>query len=246
MPAGSESEPWEELADSLWIHAASLALLENPASLLHHPLLSPLVRRITALDAAAGPLPPLVAAADGGPLLLADGPDGWLMGTLAGTPEPAALEPQLAAQGQIPAPLELERGTVQVWTRLQPAVTGRERGAAAAGGDLQASLAGWQLSRDNQSWWGKSLRLLQEEGSRRNGGADRIGQLRALDLPTAPVQWALDPLQARTLLKDWNPWRLLSVLSGGGLAEAVQGAAIGVDLEPGEAVLRFDGMLNLG
>jgi len=221
--------------------AASLALLQDPAALARVPLLAPLLSRSLAPIAAGepGPLPALVAEADHGALLAADGSGGWLLGTAADQPDPASLEAPLAAEGLIPAPLELADRSLLVWTRLAAAVRGTRRGNEEG---LQASLAGWRAVENDLAWWGGRLELLEA----RNGGEGgrRTRQLEDLARPSAPFQWALAAVPARSLLHDLPPWRLLAGLAAGGFEEPVQGLALALEPEAGglglDARIDFD------
>jgi hypothetical protein len=218
-----------------------LGLLQNPAALLSDPLLRPLVERVAALVPRAGPLPPLLVAAADGPLVVAEAPAGWLMASPPDRPATAALEAPLAAAGLIPAPLELEGRPVTVWTRL---VAGRGARPDREGLDrLQAPLEGWRGDQDGQALWGRSLALLEAAGEGR-GAQRRERQLEALDLPAAPLQWALAAEPARSLLRDWLPWRRLSTLAGGPLDAPVRGLALAV--EPGSEGLRLRARLEFG
>jgi len=218
-----------------------LGLLQNPAALLADPLLRPLVERVAALVPGAGPLPPLLAAAADGPLVVAEAPAGWLMASPPDRPAPAALETPLAAAGLIPAPLEVEGRPVTVWTRL---VAGRGARPDREGLDrLQAPLEGWRSDQDGQALWGRSLALLEAAGEGR-GAQRRLRQLEALDLPEAPLQWALAAEPARSLLRDWLPWRRLSTLAGGPLDGPVRGLALAV--QPGVDGLRLRARLDFG
>ena len=218
-----------------------LGLLQNPAALLSDPLLRPLVERVAALVPGAGPLPPLLVAAADGPLVVAEAPAGWLMASPPDRPATTALEAPLAAAGLIPAPLELEGRPVTVWTRL---VAGRGARPDREGVDrLQAPLEGWRGDQDGQALWGRSLALLEAAGEGR-GAQRHERQLEALDLPAAPLQWALAAEPARSLLRDWLPWRRLSTLAGGPLDAPVRGMALAV--EPGADGLRLRARLDLG
>jgi len=218
-----------------------LGLLENPAALLSDPLLRPLVERVAALVPGAGPLPPQLVAAADGPLLVAEAPAGWLMASPPDQPAPAALEAPLAAAGLIPAPLEVGGRPVTVWTRL---VAGRGARPDREGVDrLQAPLEGWRADQDGVALWGRSLALLEGSGEGR-GAQRRERQIEALDRPSAPVQWALAADPARSLLRDWLPWRRLSTLAGGPLEGPLRGLALAV--EPGGDGLRLRGRLDFG
>jgi len=218
-----------------------LGVLQNPAALLSDPLLRPLVERVAALVPGAGPLPPLLVAAADGPLVVAEAPAGWLMASPPDRPAPAALETPLAAAGLIPAPLEVEGRPVTVWTRL---VAGRGARSDREGVDrLQAPLEGWRGDQDGQALWGRSLTLLEAAGDGR-GAQRRERQLEALDLPAAPLQWALAAEPARSLLHDWLPWRRLSTLAGGPLDGPLRGLALAV--EPGADGLRLRARLEFG
>ncbi|MFN9871663.1 MAG: DUF3352 domain-containing protein [Cyanobacteriota bacterium] len=219
--------------------AASLALLHDPAGLAAVPLVAPLLSRSLAPVAAAeaGPLPALVASRDQGTLLATDGSEGWLLGTDSDQPDPAALEAPLAAEGLIPAPLDLEDRSLLVWTRLAAATRGSRRGADDR---LQASLAGWRSVENGLAWWGGRLELLEARTGAEGGR--RMRQLEVLERPSAPFQWALAPAPARSLLHGLPPWRLLGALAGGSFDDPVQGLALA--LEPEAAGLRFDARID--
>ncbi len=243
--SGADPLRQRSLLEGLAGQPASLALLQNPAALLRQPLLAPLVRRAIAAEA-AGSLPALVGAGDGGPMLAARGNQGWLLGTPADQPTPERLEAALAAEGLIAAPLELGERRALVWTRLQ-ADPRRGRGDSAGADQLRASLAGWRSVEGAQAWWGDSLALLEARPAA-GGAAQRLEQrLVALERPEAPLRWALEPEPARDLLKPWRPWRLLTALAGGGLEQPVRGLALSVDSEgSGTAALRLQARLELG
>jgi hypothetical protein len=221
----------------------SLALVQDPAALLAQPLLAPLLRR-AALPPADGRLPLLVAGGDGGPLLAALGEQGWLLGTPADQPAPDGIEAALAAEGLIPAPLELPDRTALVWTRLS-AEGGRQARRSGAGADqLQASLAGWRAAEDGQAWWGSSLALLEARPAGAGAAASLLQRLDALERPQAPLRWSLAAAPARQLLQPWRPWRQLTALAGGGAEPPVRGLALA--LEADGAALRLRARLELG
>jgi hypothetical protein len=212
----------------------SLALVQDPAGLLAQPLLAPLLRRAV-LPSEAGPLPLRVAGGDGGPLLAALGRQGWLFGTPADQPAPAGLEAALAAEGLLPAPLELPDRSALVWTRL----------SAVAGADqLQATLSGWRAAEGGQAWWGSSLALLEARPAGAAAATSLIQRLDDLDRPLAPLRWSLAAAPARQLLQSWRPWRWLTALAGGGTEPPVRGLALAVEADG--AALRLQAHLELG
>ncbi|MFO7629116.1 MAG: DUF3352 domain-containing protein [Prochlorococcaceae cyanobacterium] len=237
----------EALLDALRGDPASLALLANPAAILGQaepqtpaaaeamPLAS-LLR--AALAAEAGPLPALVAAADGGPLLWARQAQGWLLASRSGDPQPEAVASALQAQGFGAAPLQAEGQTLQVWTRLQSAP---QRGDP---DQLQVSLAGARFEQGPLAWWGEGLAVLEQQRESRQQPRQRREQLAALNSPTAAFQWAMGAKPARKLLAAWQPWRLLGALAGGLPSEAVDGLALSVEVDPAGA-LRLRGRLEL-
>lgn len=240
LPAARASGPDQRqaLLEGLVGEARSLALLEDPALWLEQPLLAAWVQPLLGSQPGSGPLPGLVAAAARGSLLVAEGPQGWLLGSGSDQPDPADLEAPLAAEGLIPAPLELDDRSLLVWTQLQ---AGRGSRRTEGRDQLEASLAGWRSLQAGQAWWGQSLAQLQARGGR--SGQQRQHQLQELGQPQAPLQWALAEGPARALLQAWQPWRLLSTLAGGGLAEPVQGLTLA--MEPEGATLRLQGRLEL-
>jgi len=237
----------DQLLRALQQPARSLALLSDPADLLVESSLAPaeaagdaavdaapapvadpwatvvgpLLRQ--ALDRAEGPLPALVAAADQGPMLWADLPDGWLLGTPAEQPPLEALQQQLAQQGYSGSPLDSRGQVLQVWTRL------RSRPVKGNPDQLQAELAGARASDGPWAWWGQGLAVLHAQHEAHQPPQARLEQLEALATPQAPLQWAMDAGSARDLLAGWTPWRLLTTLSGTPLTPVVDGAALSLD-----------------
>ena len=237
-PPALNQEVGVELLAHLRGEASSLALLNDPRQLLG--LLQPLWDR--SLGAASGPLPGLVMAADSGPLLWAEGRDGWLLGTAAGEPSPGDLEPALAAQGLIAAPLTLADGRPStVWTHLAVPAPGR-RGAG-DGRQLQAELVGVRAVDADLAWWAHGLDRLQQQAESRRQPRARLKQLQAIDRPAA-ARLAVDGPQARRMLQQWSGWRLLSGLAGAPLADAVQGLSLA--LAPGADGLQLTARLDLG
>jgi hypothetical protein len=237
-PPALNQEVGAELLAHLRGEASSLALLNDPRQLLG--LLQPLWDR--SLGAASGPLPGLVMAADSGPLLWAEGRDGWLLGTAAGEPAPGDLEPALAAQGLIAAPLTLADGRPStVWTRLAAPAPGR-RGAG-DGRQLQAELLGVRTVDADLAWWAHGLERLQQQAESRRQPRARLKQLQAIDRPAA-ARLAVDGPQARRMLQQWSSWRLLSGLAGAPLGDAVQGLSLA--LAPEVDGLRLMARLDLG
>ena len=225
--------PWRPLADTprnaallAGVHgeAESLALLQNPAG-WPEPLQG-LLQGVLA-GSGASPIPALVAAADGGPLLWKEAASGWLMGTGVNQPAPETLDPALPAQGLLSAPLTPEGGgaPLRVWTHLQAAATSQ----ASA---LQASLEGARSTDGTLAWWGQTLEGLAEQRESRQAPSQQLAQLAALEMPKAPLQWAMGQAKAHDLLQRWSTWRLLSGLAGQPLAEAVDGLTLGLEAEP--------------
>jgi len=233
----------EQLLRALQQPARSLALLSDPAALLAEAspeaspeaaeaadpwssLLGPLLRQ--ALERSSGPLPALVAAADHGPLLWADLPEGWLLGTPAANPPLEALQEQLAQQGYSGSPLESRGQLLQVWTRL------RSRPVKGNPDQLQAELAGARASEGPWAWWGQGLAVLHQQQGAHQPPQARLDQLEALATPQAPLQWAMDAGAARELLAGWSPWRLLTTLSSTPLTPVVDGAALSLEGDAGQ------------
>lgn len=241
---GVDPDLGEELLVHLHGEASSLALVNDPRQLMG--LLQPWLARI--LGPASGPLPALVMAADAGPLLWAEGRDGWLLGTGAREPAPAALEPALAAQGLIAAPLTLAKGgPLTVWTHLSFPPSGR-RGAG-DGRQLEAELVGVRAVEADLAWWAHGLERLRQQAESRRQPSGRLRQLQAIDLqgidqPGIAARLAVDGQRARRLLGQWSGWRLLSGLAGAPLEEAVQGFSLA--LAPGADGLRLTARLDLG
>lgn len=230
----------ESLLQQIALPASSLALVQNPAALLAadspwRPLATSLLA--LALPPSAGPLPALVAGADGGPLLGARSDQGWLLGSRQDQPDPAGLAAPLAEAGYAPAPLLLKQQPLLVWSQLlSKPVKGNpdQLQARLAGARAQGSGAGSGTSSD-LAWWAEGLAVLETQLEGHHPPKERLQQLEALQSPQAPLQWAMDGATARSLLAAWQPWRLLVALSGsdGTLAEAVRGAALSLEADPG-------------
>ena len=226
----------EPLLQQIALPASSLALVQNPAALLAaespwRPLAAALLAR--ALPPTAGPLPALVASADGGPLLGARSDQGWLLGSRQDQPDPAGLAAPLAEVGYAPAPLLLKQRPLLVWTQLlSKPVKGNPD-------QLQARLAGARApdpgTGSDLAWWAEGLALLETQLEGHHPPKERLQQLESLQSPQAPLQWAMDGATARNLLAAWQPWRLLVALSGsdGSLADSVRGAALSLEADPG-------------
>jgi hypothetical protein len=185
----------------------------------------------------AASLPLLVAQRAEGPLLVASGPLGWQMGTASDQPAPGLLEPSLAAQGLIQAPLQLGDRSLQVWTRLEA------RGLRGGGESLQASLAAWRQASGPLAWWGRNLAVFDPPETGR-GNPELQAALDSLDRAEAPLQWTLTAGPTRDLLRSWLPWQRLSALAGGGLDGAVRGLVLALEPEGStlhlQVRLRFD------
>ncbi|MEI6360114.1 MAG: hypothetical protein WCO50_07280, partial [Synechococcus sp. ELA619] len=247
----SDGEP---LLQQIALPASSLALVQNPAALLAaespwRPLATSLLA--LALPPSAGPLPALVAGADGGPLLGARSDQGWLLGSRQDQPDPAGLAAPLAEAGYAPAPLLLKQQPLLVWSQLlSKPVKGNpdQLQALLAGARAPGSGAGSGTSSD-LAWWAEGLAVLETQLEGHHPPKERLQQLEALQSPQAPLQWAMDGATARSLLAAWQPWRLLVALTGsdGTLAEAVRGAAFSLETDPGgDGAGRDPGAADLG
>ena len=229
LPAGSAADLLPLLA-SLRGSPESVLLAANPAGLLQavggtEPSWGALVGTLLSQGLAdlGGGLPALLARSDAGPFLLARQPGGWLAGTPSDQPSPQQLEPALAAEGFLEAPLEAKGHELTVWTRLE---------ARPVKGDpdqLLASLAGARSLQDGQAWWGEGLGVLEDQWGGSPAATARFDQLQALASPGAPLQWALAQAPARSLLASWQPWRLLSGLAGAPFSETVKGLAFSLE-----------------
>ncbi len=228
--------PLPDLPAQLRGPVASLALIQDPASLLAEPgdqasadlwndLVGPLLRQT--LSQLKGPLPSLVAAANHGPLLGLRREGGWMLGTAASPLATEQLSPPLVQQGFSPAPLNRAGQTLQVWSRLEgrPSKGDPDR--------LQATLAGARFDQGETSWWGEGLAALDDQlQGRQPAPRERIEQLQALDSRGAPLQAALAAGPAQDLLAPWHPWQLVSSLVGRPLLVGVQGLAFSLAIEP--------------
>jgi hypothetical protein len=96
---------------------------------------------------------------------------------------------------------------------------------------LQASLEAARSTEGTIAWWGQDLEVLKRQRESRQGPKQRQAQLAALEMPKAPLQWALGPAKAQELLQRWTTWRLLSGLAGQPLAASVDGLAVGLESE---------------
>jgi hypothetical protein len=252
----------EPLLQQIALPVSSLALVQNPAALLAaespwRPLATALLA--LALPPTAGPLPALVAGADGGPLLGARSDQGWLLGSRQDQPDPAGLAAPLAEAGYVPAPLLLKQRPLLVWSQLlSKPVKGNpdQLQARLAGARAQGPMAGANTGPGTGSdlaWWAEGLAVLETQLEGHHPPKERLRQLELLQSPQAPLQWAMDGATARSLLATWQPWRLLVALSGadGSLAESVRGAALSLESDPGapasasrDRLLRLRGQLQ--
>ena len=242
----------ESLLAQIALPASSLALVQNPAALLAadspwRPLATSLLA--LALPPSAGPLPALVAGADGGALLGARSNQGWLLGSRQDQPDPALLAAPLAQAGYAPAPLLLNQRPLLVWSQLlSKPVKGNpdQLQARLAGARAQGPMTGSDTGSETGpgtglgpgselAWWAEGLAVLETQLEGRHPPKERLQQLALLQSPQAPLQWAMDGATTRSLLAAWQPWRLLVALSGadGSLAERVRGAAFSLEADPG-------------
>jgi len=237
--------PPQALQQQLQLPVASLALISEPARLLNPAepdpwgqLVGPLLR--DALAQMPGALPVLVAGADQGPLLWAQAPEGWLLGTTPQQPPLEGLEAALAAEGYSSSPLQSRGLNLQAWTRLE------SKPVKGNPDQLQAQLAGARSLQNGWAWWGQGLAVLNEQSEGRQAPPQRIDQLEALGTPKAPLQWAMDGATAQRLLAGWQPWRLISALSSSSLTPLVDGAALSLEADgPAAKALRLRGYLQL-
>jgi hypothetical protein len=228
----------------LQVPAASLALISDPAQLLSaepnswSALVGPLLQR--ALASLNGPLPPLVAAADQGPLLWAQQREGWLLGTPLQQPPLEAIQDSLAGEGYSGSPLQSRGLNLQAWTRLE------SKPVKGNPDQLQAQLAGARAVLNGWAWWGQGLAVLNQQSEAHHPPQQRLEQLDALATPKAPFQWSMDGATAQDLLAGWRPWRLVTSLSSTSLTPLVEGAALSLDADASNnRALRLRAQLQL-
>ena len=215
--------------------ASALAVLSDPAALLSPqsdapvaqwlaPVLQETLQTLGAEGASA------VVGLDAGPLLWAQGEEGWLLGTSSDQPGLEAVDADLQAKGLVRSALPSDGSALEVWTRL---ARQRQRGEAS----LQAQLAVALERESGQDWWGQTLDALT---TRQDHAAlePRLDQLRALqDEGAAPLaqQLALATEPSRAQLQKWRPWSLIQSVAGQPLLPAVQELALaaGPDQEEG-------------
>ena len=243
IDAEDDPDRVQTLLTSLRGTPSALALLQNPAALMSSPLLHPFLERAVPLSADAGPIPAKVAGADSGPLLVAQGSGGWVLGTLGDNPDPAVLEKALGADGLTTAPLEGLNSPVIAWIRLLGSAVSTRPSQNGDEDQLRAFLAGWRREEGGLAWWGHNLAEIEAKGSAQ-GVLARRRQLESLHLPQAAFRWALGAEPARSLLSTWPPWRILSALAGGEFDPSVQGIALA--LEPRDSSLAFEALLEFG
>ena len=250
-PLPALAPPPSALLQQLQLPASSVALLADAAALVQPQaqaetdrsspwaqLLGPVLQQ--ALAQLPGTMPSLVAAADQGPLLLAQSHEGWLLGTSLSQPPLDAVQSALSEQGYSGAPLQSRGLTLQAWTRLE------SKPVKGNPDQLQAQLAGARLQSRGWAWWGQGLAVLNQQDEGRHTPQDRLDQLEALATPQAPFQWAMDAGTAQTLLSGWKPWRLVSALSSTPLTPLVDGVALSLEPEaPSARALRLKAQLQL-
>ena len=159
-------------------------------------LLGPLLHQV--IGQASGPLPALVAAADQGPLLWADLPEGWLLGTSEANPPLEVLQQQLAQQGFSVSPLQSRGQTLQVWTRL------RSRPVKGNPDQLQAELAGARATEGLWAWWGQGLAVLHQQHESHQPPQARLEQLEAEGVEFATGVEVGRDLPAQRLLDEFD------------------------------------------
>ena len=202
--------------------AEGLAVLQAPAS-WPQPLQQLLQAALAGLDS---PIPALLASSDSGPLLWAQDDQGWLLGTLAKSADPKALEPALKQLGLVEASVDLKGQPVQVWTRLR-ASSARDQPS----GQLEASLVGAHTSANPALpqapiWWAQSLAGLGQQFEPRATSRPRLAELEALQAPRALLRWSLTADPARQLLQRWRPWQLVTAPAGATPTQAVERLAL--------------------
>ena len=245
----AQPEWTEALLAALRGSPTSVVLIQDPAGLAQEPWVRPLLERSLGLRPQVvaerqGPLPALLARSIQGPLLASLSQEGWQLGSKAGDPAAADLQPLLGEVGLLEAPLSQDGRHLTVWTHLSlPGRAGRRD--RAEGDALVAPLAGWSEQRQDLTWWGQTLVALDAPAESRSLTTLRRS-LRDLGAPQAPLQWGLDAEGARTLLRSWQPWRLLSALAGGGLDGSVRGLALALESPSDASALELRARLNLG
>ncbi len=235
VDSGEGAEVTSSLMRSAGGSASALAVLSSPADLLSSVNADPIAQWLApvlqeTLQSLGSEGASAVVGFDRGPLLWMQEEEGWLVGTVSGQPDEAAVDADLQQKGFVQSALPADGKTLQVWTRL---TRQRQRGEQS----LQAQLAVALDSESDQNWWGQTLDALTNRQDH-SAIAPRVNQLRALqaegETPLAQ-QLALASAPSRAQLEKWRPWSLIQSVAGRSLLPVVQELALaaGTDQEEG-------------
>ena len=169
-------------------------------------------------------------------------PDGWVLGTEAGSPPITNVEEVLKQDNQLKSDVFIDNEEFEVWSKLTTSKVNNK--------ETIENKLGIILSREAENnWWGETLAALQERQEK--GLQRRQSQLEMLN-PKEKIQpWiqvALNEKQSQKLVNHWNPWRLLQSIAGSSLKPVLKGLAISIDpdLAPNDSCLNLRASIQIG